>query len=117
MTALEKALDEMDAAIEKRDLDAWVKADERFHRLVIDLCGNARLASMAFTVWDQGHRARITTLRLRPALEARTSEHRAVVDAIARGDWREAVARHRKHRARTSREIITLLEQCRLGSL
>ncbi len=117
MAALEQALDEMDGAIKKRDLDAWVKADERFHRMVIDLCGNARLASMAFTVWDQGHRARMTTLRLRPALETSNREHRAVVDAIRRRDWRGAVARHGKHRARTSREIINLLEQCRLGTL
>jgi DNA-binding GntR family transcriptional regulator len=117
MAALDQALDEMDAAIRKRDLDSWVKADERFHRMVIELCGNGRLASMAFTVWDQGHRARMTTLRLRPALETSNREHRAVVDAIRRGDWREAVARHRKHRARTSQEIIDLLEQCRLGTL
>jgi hypothetical protein len=40
-----------------------------------------------------------------------------VVDAVRRSDWREAVARHAKHRARTSREIISLLEQCRLASL
>jgi len=31
-------------------------------------------------------------------------------------DWREARALHAKHRARTSQEIIALLEQCRLGS-
>jgi DNA-binding GntR family transcriptional regulator len=117
IAALDQALDAMDAAIKKRDLDAWVKADERFHRMVIEMCGNARLASMAFTVWDQGHRARMTTLRLRPALEVSNREHRAVVDAIRRGDWREAVSRHAKHRARTSREIIALLEQCRLGTL
>lgn len=102
MAVMEQALDEMDAAIKKRDLDGWVKADERFHRMVIDLCGNARLASMAFAVWDQGHRARMTTLRLRPALETSNREHRSVVDAIRRRDWREAVARHSKHRRRTT---------------
>jgi DNA-binding GntR family transcriptional regulator len=117
LAALEQALDDMDTALKKRDLDGWVKADERFHRMVLDLCGNARLASMAFMLWDQGHRARLTTVRLRPALETSNREHRAVVEAVRRGDWREAVARHAKHRARTSREIINLLEQCRLGSL
>lgn len=117
MAALDLALNDMDTALKKRDIDGWVKADERFHRTVIDLCGNARLASMAFMLWDQGHRARLTTVRLRPALETSNREHRAVVDAIRRGDWRAAVAKHTKHRARTSREIIHLLEQCRLGSL
>ncbi len=117
IAALDQALDEMDTALKKRDIDGWAKADERFHRMVLDLCGNARLASMAFMLWDQGHRARLTTVRLRPALEISNREHRAVVDAIRRGDWREAVAKHAKHRARTSREIISLLEQCRLGSV
>jgi DNA-binding GntR family transcriptional regulator len=117
IAALDHALDDMDTALRKRDIDGWVKADERFHRMVIDLCGNARLASLAFMLWDQGHRARLTTVRLRPALEISNREHRAVVDAIRRGDWRDAVARHAKHRVRTSREIINLLEQCRLGTL
>ena len=117
IAALDEALDAMDMALKKRDIDGWVKADERFHRMVIDLCGNARLASLAFMLWDQGHRARLTTVRLRPALETSNREHRAVVDAIRRGGWRDAIAKHAKHRARTSREIINLLEQCRLASL
>ena len=115
--ALEQALDEMDTALRKRNFDGWVSADERFHRMVTDLCGNARLASMAFMLWDQSHRARLTTVRLRPALEISNREHRAVIEAIRRGDWRDAVARHAKHRARTSREILNLLETCRLASL
>ena len=117
IAALDQALDDMDTALKRRDIDGWVKADERFHRMVIDLCGNARLASMAFLLWDQGHRARLTTVRLRPSLETSNREHRAVVDAIRRGDGREAVAKHAQHRARTSRQIISLLEQCRLGSV
>lgn len=116
IAALDEALDAMDTALTKRDIDRWVKADERFHRLVIDLCGNARLASLAFMLWDQGHRARLTTVRLRPALATSNREHRAVVDAIRRGEWRDAIATHAKHRARTSREIINLLAQCRLAS-
>ena len=117
VAALDEAVRDMDSSLKRRDIDGWVKADERFHRMVLELCGNARLASMAFMLWDQGHRARLTTVRLRPALETSNREHRAVVDAIRRGNWREAVSLHAKHRARTSREIVNLLEQCRLGSL
>ena len=116
LAPLDRALDDMDAALKQRDRDAWVKADERFHRTLIDLCGNRRLAAVAYTLWDHGHRARMTTVRLRPALGSSNKEHRDVVEAIKRGDWREARALHTKHRARTSQEIIDLLEQCRLGS-
>lgn len=116
IAALDQALDDMDRAVKKQDRDAWVTADERFHRMLIDLCGNARLAAVAYTLWDQGHRARMTTVRLRSALDASNREHRAVVEAIRRGDAKEARARHSKHRERTSREIIKLLEEFRMGS-
>jgi DNA-binding GntR family transcriptional regulator len=110
-----EALDDMDRALERSDVDAWIEADARFHRTLVGMCGNARLVAMADTLWDQGHRARMTTVRLRPALERSNQEHRAVVDSIRRGDWREADARHRRHRARTSSEIIKLLEQTGLA--
>jgi DNA-binding GntR family transcriptional regulator len=98
-------------------MDEWVKADERFHRMLVDLCGNARLKTLVDALWDQGHRARITTVRLRPNLAPSNQEHRAVVQAVRRGDWREARTLHSKHRARTSREIVELLEKYRLARL
>jgi DNA-binding GntR family transcriptional regulator len=115
LAPLDRALDEMDAALRRRDLDAWVEADERFHRTLLDLCGNARLAAMAHTLSDHAHRARTTTVRLR-SLQASNAEHRAVVDAIRRGHQREARARHLEHRARTSADILRILDQTRLGS-
>jgi DNA-binding GntR family transcriptional regulator len=105
------ALDDMDKALRKQDAGAWVKADERFHRGLVSLCGNKRLVAVVDTLWDQGHRARQTTVRLRPSLESSNIEHRDVVDAIVAGKWREARARHESHRQRTGREIVTLLEQ------
>lgn len=112
---IDAALDAMDVAIRKRDRDAWIRADERFHRTLLDLCGNGRLKALADVLWDQSHRARITTVRLRPDLQPSNEEHRAVVEAIRQGDWKEARARHLKHRVRTSREIIQLLEQYRFA--
>jgi DNA-binding GntR family transcriptional regulator len=117
LASIERALDHMDAALKRSDPDGWVKADEHFHRMLVDLCGNGRLKSLADALWDQGHRARITTVRLRPSLAPSNQEHRAVVEAIRRGDWREARSRHLKHRVRTSHEIIQLLEQYRLARL
>jgi DNA-binding GntR family transcriptional regulator len=116
LAAIEKSVDEMDAAVRKKDVDAWAKADERFHRTLVTLCGNQRLAAMVEMLWEQGHRARMTTVRLRASLEQSNREHRALLDAIRRGDWRQARARHAKHRARAMTEILNLLQQTRLGS-
>lgn len=116
LAPLDEALDAMDAALKQQDMDAWVRADERFHRILLELSGNARLTSMALTLWDQGHRARMTTVRLRDSLAPSNREHRAVVDAIRNGKWRDARLQHAKHRTRTSDEILRLLERTRMGS-
>ena len=106
----------MDFAIRKKEVDAWAKADERFHRMLVTLCGNQRLAAMVEMLWEQGHRARMTTVRLRGSLEQSNREHRALLDAIRQRDWRQARDRHAKHRARATAEILNLLQQTRLGS-
>jgi DNA-binding GntR family transcriptional regulator len=113
---VDNALDEMDLAIKKKDADAWAKADERFHRTVVTLSGNSRLAAMVEMLWEQSHRARMTTVQLRASLEQSNREHRAVVEAIRRRDWQQARTRHAKHRARATAEILKLLQQTRLGS-
>jgi DNA-binding GntR family transcriptional regulator len=115
--ALGQAVAEMELAVRQQDADARVRAIERFHRTLIDHCGNTRLASMAYMLWDQGHRARMATSRLRTDLEQSNLEYRAVADAIRRGDVQAAIAHHRAHRERTSRAIVGLLEQYRLASV
>jgi len=114
--AIDAALDDMDHALSTKDIDSWVQADERFHRTLVSLSGNARLAAMAETLWEQGHRARMTTVRLRASLEVSNREHRAVVRAILRHDAREARSLHAKHRNRATEEIIKILQQTRLAS-
>ena len=109
---IEETLDEMDVAVRKKDVDGWAKADERFHRTLVTLCGNSRLAAMVEMLWEQGHRARMTTVQLRASLEQSNREHRAVIDAIRRHDWRQARLRHTKHRARATAEILKLLHRC-----
>ena len=116
LATIEKTVDEMDQAVRRKDVDAWAKADERFHRILVTLCGNRRLATMVEMLWEQGHRARMTTVRLRASLEQSNREHRALLDAIRKRDWRQARARHAKHRERAMTEILNLLHQTRLGS-
>jgi DNA-binding GntR family transcriptional regulator len=111
LSPIQRALDDMDGALTKRDLDAWVNADERFHRGLVALCGNSRLVMMVDTLWDQGHRARRTTVRLRSGLKKSNEEHRELMKAIQTGQWQEARTRHENHFRRTSQEIVRLLEQ------
>ena len=72
---LEAASRAMDAALKADDLDAWAQADERFHRHLVELCGNRLLAATVYNFWDRAHRARMFTLRLRPKPVHSTREH------------------------------------------
>lgn len=111
---MKAATRDMETALEDDDLDAWAAADERFHRALIDLCGNKRLANMANTVRDQGQRARMVTLRLRAKPTASVDEHDRVLQAIESGDWRTARDVHYEHRKRAGVELTEILDKYRI---
>jgi DNA-binding GntR family transcriptional regulator len=114
---LEEINERMGAALELGDLNTWTAMDERFHRRLVEHCGNGRICRVAFNVWDQSHRARILTAPLRPTRTDSYKEHRAVLEAIKRGDDRVAYELHRAHRYRGMREILSLLERHQFGHL
>jgi DNA-binding GntR family transcriptional regulator len=101
----------MRSALAADDLDDWAKADERFHQLLVERSGNGRLARMFGTIMDQSHRARMLTLRLRPKPTSSVREHRAIVDAIRRGEARKARERAKQHRVAARDKLLPLLTQ------
>jgi DNA-binding GntR family transcriptional regulator len=107
----------MEAALAAGDRLAWAKADEKFHRMLVELCGNRRLASMVMTVWEQSHRARMFTLKLRPLPVESTREHRAALDAILAGDAARARDIYRTHRERARDTLMAIIEQYGLSQL
>jgi DNA-binding GntR family transcriptional regulator len=108
--ALAAENDAMAAALAAGDLEAWAEADGRFHAALTARCGNARLARMAGTIMDQSHRARMLTLRLRPAPSRSVAEHAAIIAAIRAGDAEAAFATARRHRLRARDQILPLLQ-------
>jgi DNA-binding GntR family transcriptional regulator len=114
---LVEATNEMASALRADDLDAWARADERFHRHLIELTGNRLLVEAVQNCWDRAHRARMVTLRMRPKPQDSTREHMEVVEMIRRGDARGAFEAHRRHRERGSRELLEILERYRLQQL
>ncbi len=111
------AVEDMERALESGDLDSWAESDERFHRLLLELAGNSRLAAMALTVFDQVHRARMVTLRIRPLPRQSNRDHRALVEAILEGDGRKAAEIHRAHRHRAMLLLTELLKRYNLSEL
>ncbi len=114
---LRAAVADMKKALDADDLIAWAAADETFHLRLVELSGNARLIQMVGQLWDQAHRARMLTLRLRPKPIHSVVEHGALVEAIAAGDPAAAKAIHEDHRRRAGAMLVDLLGRLGLTQL
>jgi DNA-binding GntR family transcriptional regulator len=117
LAKLDRAVAEMDTALAGDDLEGWAAADEGFHLLLVELTGNRRLIEAVATYWDQAHRVRVATLRLRPRPARSNEDHRALVQAIRRRDAKTAREVHSEHRKRSGRMLVDLLRQLGLKSL
>ncbi len=114
---LSKAIDDMDAAIAKNDLDSWAEADDRFHAELVRLGGNSRIQAIVSMMSDQVRRARSTTLFMRPLPTKSNEDHRAVYHAICNGDAATARDSHRQHRQHAKAILVELLGKHRLRFL
>ena len=112
-----EAQEAIEAALDRGDLDAWAAADERFHRRLLELSGNRRLAQMAFAVFDQIHRARMVTLRMRPLPRQSNKDHRALIEAALRGDAETAYRVHYEHRRQAMELLTDILKRYNLSQL
>lgn len=108
--SLRQAVDDMELALDQDRLEAWAEADERFHRLLVDYSENRRLIALVGNFIDQSHRVRIMTLRLRPKPVNSVVDHRAVMEAIIRGDAEAAWRLHHKHREGSGKMLVDILE-------
>ena len=107
---LDAANAEMDAALAQDDLRRWAEADDRFHRLLVERCGNGRLRRVAQTVTDQAHRARMLTLKLRSRPSGAAASHRRILAAIRAGDVSKAQLEARAHRIGARAELVPLIK-------
>ncbi len=114
---LEAATAAMDEALARDDLPGWAEADDCFHRLLVERCGNGRLRRIAQTITDQAHRARMVTLKLRATLVPSAAAHRRLTAALRAGDAGEAHRAARAHRASSRDELVPLIERIGLRQL
>ncbi|WP_420548758.1 GntR family transcriptional regulator [Curvivirga sp.] len=108
---------QMDEALEKEDLVAWAHADEAFHKQLVHMSGNERLIELVDRFFDQSHRVRMLTLKMRPLPVKSNADHREVLSAIVDGDADKARRLHRIHREKSGQMMIELLENLGLTQL
>ncbi|MEM9782916.1 MAG: GntR family transcriptional regulator [Pseudomonadota bacterium] len=117
LAPLVQATSDMEQALETEDLDRWAEADDRFHLTLLELQSNRRLQGFIRALYDQAHRARIVTLRLRGAPRKSTEEHREILEHLRRGDGEATRQAFKRHRQRAAVELLAILEKYKLGQL
>jgi DNA-binding GntR family transcriptional regulator len=90
-------LEEEEAAVQANDLRAFHRSDETFHATLAELSGYPGVWPIILQAKTQMDRYRQLTLPLEGRMTGVLAEHRAVVDAVASGDPRQAVLAMRDH--------------------
>ena len=114
---MQDAVDQMDACLERDDLNGWAEADDRFHSLLAKFSGNQRLERVIGNFADQVHRARKTTLLMRAKPVRSNKEHRAVLEKLLKQDGKGARKIHHEHRQKSGKLIVALIEKHNLDNL
>lgn len=111
VAALQASVDEMQSSLKRDDIAAWAEADERFHRQLVNLSGNKRLARIANTLLDQTERFRRFTMRLRKKPTHFASTHFDLVQRIRARDVDGIREVHLGHKARWLDEMSELVKR------
>ncbi|MFC5085997.1 GntR family transcriptional regulator [Microvirga arabica] len=106
---LDAATSRMKQALLEDDLDAWAVADDQFHRILVERCGNSRIRRIAQTITDQAHRARMLTLKLRSKPTGSVAAHKEITAAIRDGKVADAHQHARQHRIDARDELVPLI--------
>lgn len=117
LSALKQSIEAMEEALGREDREAWAVADDAFHEELVRLGGNSRVQSIVSMMANQVRRARAMTLYIRPLPVKSNEDHRAVYDAIKKGEAVQARERHRSHRQHAREVLIELLKKHKLFQL
>lgn len=112
----DQALDELNdanakcqAAVDAQDSDAYYVENERFHRILYRESGNGFLEQEACKLHKRLKPFRRQQLRFRGRLAQSMEEHKAVVQALVRGDGEAAANALRDHVAVQGEKFHTLM--------
>lgn len=114
---LRRIVTEMKRSLAAGDLEAWAKANDRFHVELVNAAGNGRLARICENLLDQSQRVRAFTLRLRKPPTRTTDSHASMLRAIEEGDGDKAVAIQVANKKAWLAELMEIVERLNLRHL
>jgi DNA-binding GntR family transcriptional regulator len=106
---MKEIINELDNQLTSGNREAWATADDKFHQLLVEICGNKRLAKIAAALRDQSHRARPLTLIPRDVASLSTRYHKELIAAICAGDVAKAKVLHHEYRQESATQLVATL--------
>ena len=112
---LQSLADEMGRAVSAGDLDAWVKADVQFHKLLHGISRNKYIDQQLKQLDLHVERVRWLLFRIQGSTERSTSEHQMIVEAMRLREGDRARMLHQAHWQRVRGQIVDLLRHGGFG--
>ena len=97
----------MEKFISKDDILNFIKESEKFHVLILDICGNNRLVQIRKNLDDQIHRYRSISLNVPRRPKYALGEHKKITEALKQGDLAKADELSKMHIENVLKNILT----------
>ncbi len=107
------AFDQMIAARDRRDLQAFMRWDREFHRRQYHASGRPGLVKKILDLWDAGRRIYAMTTRTHHPMEAAIASHRTILEACDKRDPKAAERLTRLHTEQAAERILSALREQR----
>ena len=108
---LQRLLVSIGEYIEEGDMDKIVETDMEFHDLLYQASRNSRLVGIIFNLREQLTRFRSPSMSYPGRLKATHEEHCRIVEAIAKGDVKEAQAASEYHMEQAEHTLLASMEE------
>jgi len=79
---LEEIVNQMDLYVTKKDLTSYCKADDEFHNLILNVCGNKRIINIRDNLGNFIYRYRMRSLSIPGRLKHSLEEHRKIMESL-----------------------------------
>jgi len=119
LSPLYAAVEGMHASLDKQEIDGWSLADEKFHRGLFELCGNARLCIEGHRHRDLAQRAHFVAMRLIEPEQKRRSiqSHVDLIEIIKSANEKKARQVHFEQRVRGAELLVNIVKKYGLKRL
>jgi len=107
---IKRLLETSVSAVERGDLDEFLKAEIAFHTFLIEGCDNRRLVEVMKGLEDLTHRERVLSLRSLENVRESLTEHQRIAEALHQRDGELASRRMREHIRNVRKRMLQFVD-------